>query len=435
MSTPGKRAKGKTASLTAMWPGFFGSGFRAVMGEGVVEAFAGHDARRDLGDRAADGLGDEGHGARRARVHFQHEDRAVLDGVLHVHQPADIERAGERRRLALQLVDDFRRQRMDGQRAGAVARMDAGLLDMLHDARDEGVLAVAKAIDVDLDGAGEIGVEEQRVFSEQRVDLAGLVVGVFLLDVLRHQAGHGVEQVGLQHALVVDDLHGAAAEHVGRAHDEREAEPLRDGARLLDRPGDAVLRLHEVEAVQELLEAVAVLGEVDHVGGRAEDRDAGLFQRVGELQRRLSAELHDDAEQLAVGLFGAQDLQHILRRQRLEIEAVRGVVVGRHGLGVAVDHDRLVAGVAQREGGVAAAIVELDALADAVRPAAEDDDFLARRNLRFGAGLADEGRLVGGIHVGGGRGEFGGACVDALVDRVDAEPGAMGGDMVGVGAD
>ena len=127
-----------------------------------------------------------------------------------------------------------------------------------------------------------------------------------------------------------------------------------------------------------------------------------------------------------VGLLGAQDLQHVLRRQRLEIEPVRGVVVGRHGLGVAVDHDRLVAGVAQREGGVAAAIVELDALADAVRPAAEDDDLLARRDLGFGAGLAGEGRLVGRVHVGGGRGEFGSTCVDALVDRVDAEPVAHG---------
>jgi hypothetical protein len=41
--------------------------------------------------------------------------------------------------------------------------MDAGLLDMLHDARHEGVLAVAQAIDIDLDGVGEIGVEQKWV--------------------------------------------------------------------------------------------------------------------------------------------------------------------------------------------------------------------------------------------------------------------------------
>ena len=57
----------------------------------------------------------------------------------------------------------------------------------------------------------------------------------------------------------------------------------------------------------------------------------------------------------------------------------RRVVVGRHRLGVAVDHDRLDALLAQRHRRVHAAVVELDALADAVRPAAEDDHLAACR--------------------------------------------------------
>jgi hypothetical protein len=44
------------------------------------ELFTGHDAGGDLGDRRADGLGDEGHGARGARIDFEHVDVAVLDG-------------------------------------------------------------------------------------------------------------------------------------------------------------------------------------------------------------------------------------------------------------------------------------------------------------------------------------------------------------------
>ena len=43
--------------------------------------------------------------------------------------------------------------------------------------------------------------------------------------------------------------------------------------------------LAQVEAVEERLEALAVLGEVDGVGRGAEDRDAGVVQGVGELQR------------------------------------------------------------------------------------------------------------------------------------------------------
>jgi hypothetical protein len=41
-----------------------------------------------------------------------------------------------------------------------------------------------------------------------------------------------------------------------------------------------------------------------------------------ELQRRLAAELHDDAQQLALALFDTRDLDHVLGGQRLEVKAV-----------------------------------------------------------------------------------------------------------------
>ena len=174
--------------------------------------------------------------------------------------------------------------------------MDAGLLDMLHDSGDEHVAAVAERVDVDLDRVREVAVEEQRVLAEYGVDLPGLVVRIARLDVRRDQARQGAEEVVLELLLVADDRHGAAAEHVGRTHDEGQAEVGRDEPALLDRIGDAVLRLLQGELVEEALEAVAVLGEVDHVGRGAEDRHLGFLQGAGELQRRLAAELHDDAE-------------------------------------------------------------------------------------------------------------------------------------------
>ena len=122
--------------------------------------------------------------------------------------------------------------------------------------------------------------------------------------------------------------------------------------------------------------------------------------------------------------LGVDDLQHVLGGERLEIEPVGGVVVGRHRLRIAVDHDGLVADLVQREGGVAAAVVELDALADAVRPAAEDHDLLLVRRRGLAGGGAGERRLVGRIHVGGRRGELGRAGVDALEHRPHAERAA-----------
>jgi hypothetical protein len=71
----------------------------------------------------------------------------------------------------------------------------------------------------------------------------------------------------------------------------------------------------------------------------AEDRHAGALERHGELERRLAAELHDHA----VGLLALDDREHVLERQRLEVELVDGVVVGADRLRVAVDHDRLEA--------------------------------------------------------------------------------------------
>ena len=98
-----------------------------------------------------------------------------------------------------------------------------------------------------------------------------------------------------------------------------------------------------------------------------------------ELERRLPAELHDHAPRL----LDVHDLEHVLERERLEVQAVRRVVVGRHRLRVAVDHDRLEAVLAQRHRRVHAAVVELDALPDAVRAAAQHHDLLAVGRLRL----------------------------------------------------
>ena len=121
--------------------------------------------------------------------------------------------------------------------------------------------------------------------------------------------------------------------------------------------------------------------------------------------------MHDDP----FGLFLGHHLEHVLERQWLEIQPIRRVVVGRDGLRVAVDHDGLEPVVAQLQGRMHTAVIKLDALADAVGPAAQDHDLA----LVGWVGLAF--LLVGGIHVGRRSGEFGSAGIDALVDRHDAE--------------
>ncbi len=163
--------------------------------------------------------------------------------------------------------------------------------------------------------------------------------------------------------------------------------------------------------MQQLLETLAVFGGVDHVRRGADDRHAVRFQVQRKLQRGLAAVLHDHADRL----FQLHDLEHVFQGQRLEVQAVRGIVVGRHGLGVAVDHDGLVAVFAHGEGRVHAAVVELDALADTVRTTAQHHDLLLVGRVRFAL------FVVRRVHVRGVGRELGGAGVDALVHRTDVQ--------------
>ena len=63
------------------------------------------------------------------------------------------------------------------------------------------------------------------------------------------------------------------------------------------------------------------------------------------------------------------DREHILKSQRLEVEAIACVVVRRHGLWIAIDHYRFVAILAERKRCMAAAVIEFNALPDTVWPA------------------------------------------------------------------
>ena len=124
----------------------------------------------------------------------------------------------------------------------------------------------------------------------------------------------------------------------------------------------------------------------------------------------MSAELDDHADRRAAGCFVFAHGKHVFERERLEVEAVAGVVVGGDRLRIAVDHDGLVAVFAQGVRGVAAAVIEFNSLPDTVWTRAENDDFL----LRCGRGFVFF--FVGGVEIRSEAFEFGGAGIDAFED-------------------
>ena len=181
-----------------------------------------------------------------------------------------------------------------------------------------------------------------------------------------------------------------------------------------------VVRLSEVQLLQELLEPFPVLGAVDGIRLGADDLHPGLGQRYGEIERGLAAELDDDA----VRLLLLDDVEDILPGQRFEVELVGGVVVGGNRFRIGVDHDGLHPYLLQGEGRMHAAIVELDSLAYPVGAAAEDDDFPA------GGLLGLVFLFIGRVIVGGVRLEFRGAGVYQLVHRGEVQLPAVAPDVV-----
>ena len=163
--------------------------------------------------------------------------------------------------------------------------------------------------------------------------------------------------------------------------------------------------------MQQRGEPLAVFGEIDRIRRGPQDRDTRLEQRQRQLQRCLPAELDDARDLAACAPLAVDDRHHVFERQRLEVQTIRRVVVGRYGLRVAIDHHRLVTLLAEAEHGVDAAVIELDSLTDAVRTAAEDDDLLVRR--RLGLVLLFERA----VQVRRERLELRGTGIDALVGR------------------
>ena len=134
----------------------------------------------------------EGHGARRARVSLDDVQRVGEQRELDVDEAAHADAASNglgRGRDALEFACG---QRHGRQHAGGVARVDACLLNVLHDRAHEEFVAVVQRVNVDLDGCVQEAVDEERAAGEEQL---GVVAG----------------EVFAKRRLVVDNRHAASA--------------------------------------------------------------------------------------------------------------------------------------------------------------------------------------------------------------------------------
>ena len=181
---------------------------------------------------------------------------------------------------------------------------------------------------------------------------------------------------------------------------------------LFRRKDRAARRARNARLLEDGVKALSVLGRIDILRSRAENRNAHLHERLGQLDCGLSAELHNRA----VRLLKVHNRFDILRGQGLKVELVRNVKVGRDRLRVVVDDNGLIALFPEGEGAVHRAEVELDALADANRAGAEHQNLLLRlRLLRLVLAVIDA------VVVRGLRRKLRRAGIDHLKARVNLE--------------
>ena len=349
-----------------------------------------HQPDGQLGQGDTGGFAHEGHGAGGPRIDFQHVDHILLDGVLHIHQSDHLQLQRQPSGVVSHGLQVLGLDHIGRQHAGAVSGVNPGLLDMLHDAPDHHPPPVGHGVHVHLEG-----------ILQKLVDQNGTV--------LRH--AHGFRDVSLQGMVIVHDHHGPSTENIGGPNQDGVADAFGDGGGLPERGGGAGRRLGDSHAGEQTAESLAVFRQVDGLGRGADNGDAGPLQGQGQRQRSLAAELHDHP----LRLLPLHHVHDVFKGQRLEIEPIGSIVVGRDGLGIAVHHDRLEPVFLEGKGGMATAVVELDALPDSIGPAAQNHDLSSLG--RFGLALL----LVGGIEVGGEGLELGRAGVHPLVYRPELE--------------
>src|SRR5690606_34136510 len=172
----------------------------------------------------------------------------------------------------------------------------------------------------------------------------------------------------------IDDLHRSPAKHIGRADKDRISDVACNLRRFRSGNRSFAERLWNPELPKGLFELVPVFRAVEVFKRRAEDIYAACLKGIRQVDGRLSAKLYDDA----LWLLEIDDRHDIFDRKRLKVELVGNGEVGRYRFRIVVDDDRLVTGFLDGPDRVDRGIVELDALPDADRTGAKDNDaFLA----------------------------------------------------------
>src|SRR3989344_6684203 len=97
----------------------------------------------------------------------------------------------------------------------------------------------------------------------------------------------------------------------------------------------------------------------------------------------------------AIWIFELDDIEHALKREFVEVEAIRHVVIGRDGLGIGIDHDRAATLCTQRFERLYARPVEFNGATDCIGSGAKNGNLIGSRGDIVLATAVGEIEIIG----------------------------------------
>src|SRR5207237_10008601 len=117
-------------------------------------------------------------------------------------------------------------------------------------------------------------------------------------------------------SLVINQVHPSPAENERGPNENRIANAIGDRDGFFHPDSRAVRGLAQTKFIEHDSKELAVLCHLDAFRLGSENGDAGGFQSIGEIERRLSAELHDHAFRL----FLVVNIEYVLECEWLNIK-------------------------------------------------------------------------------------------------------------------
>ena len=242
--------------------------------------------------------------------------------------------------------------------------MDTHRVDVLHVADGDGrIVRVAHHLILDFLVALDALLDKHLVHRREEERIAHHLAQLLLV-VGKAAARTAEREGGAQHHGIAD-----AGGHLGA---------------LVDGVGNLRGEHRLAQRLAQLLEELAVLGALDGFERGTQNLDLALLENtlLGQLHRQIEARLTAQSRNNRVGTLVADNLGHVLERQRLHVDLVGDVRVGHNRGGVRVGQHHLVTLLLEREARLRTRIVELRGLTDDNRARANHHNLLDIRSLR-----------------------------------------------------